>query len=43
MAFLITATGMITAMVLPGRRTPDVLEAGLGVLSQLTKAAQQRA
>jgi hypothetical protein len=41
-AVIIAATGMITAMVLPGRKTADVLKAGFGGLSQWTKVAQGR-
>lgn len=39
---IIAATGMITAMVLPGRQTAAVLKAGFGGLSQWTKVAQGR-
>lgn len=41
-AVIIAATGMVTAMVLPGRKTADVLKAGFGGLSQWTKVAQGR-
>lgn len=41
-AVIIAATGLITAMVLPGRKTADVLKAGFGGLSQWTKVAQGR-
>lgn len=41
-AVIIAATGMITTMVLPGRKTADVLKAGFGGLSQWTKVAQGR-
>jgi hypothetical protein len=33
---------MATALVLPGRKTADVLKAGFGGLSQWTKVAQGR-
>jgi hypothetical protein len=41
-AVIIAATGMVTAMVLPGRQTAGVLKAGFGGLSQWTKVAQGR-
>ncbi|MGW7281667.1 hypothetical protein ACWGIV_25890 [Streptomyces sp. NPDC054844] len=41
-AVIIAATGMITTMVLPGRKTADVLKAGFGGLTQWTKVAQGR-
>lgn len=41
-AVIIAATGMVTAMVLPGRQTANVLKAGFGGLSQWTKVAQGR-
>lgn len=41
-AMLIAATGLITAMVLPGRQTASVLSAGFGGLSSWTKVAQGR-
>jgi hypothetical protein len=41
-AVIIAATGMVTAMVLPGRQTASVLSAGFGGLSQWTKVAQGR-
>jgi hypothetical protein len=41
-AVIIAATGLVTAMVLPGRKTADVLKAGFGGLSQWTKVAQGR-
>lgn len=41
-AVIIAATGMVTAMVLPGRKTADVLKAGFGGLSQWTRVAQGR-
>lgn len=41
-AVIIAATGMITTMVLPGRKTAEVLRAGFGGLSQWTKVAQGR-
>lgn len=39
---IIAATGLVTALVLPGRKTADVLKAGFGGLSQWTKVAQGR-
>lgn len=39
---IIAATGLVTTMVLPGRKTADVLKAGFGGLSQWTKVAQGR-
>lgn len=39
---IIAATGMATTLVLPGRKTADVLKAGFGGLSQWTKVAQGR-
>lgn len=41
-AVIIAATGMVTALVLPGRQTARVLEAGFGGLSKWTKVAQGR-
>lgn len=41
-AVIIAATGLVTALVLPGRKTADVLKAGFGGLSQWTKVAQGR-
>lgn len=41
-AVIIAATGLVTTMVLPGRKTADVLKAGFGGLSQWTKVAQGR-
>jgi len=41
-AVIIAATGMITAMVLPGRQTAKVVTAGFSGLSQWTKVAQGR-
>ena len=41
-AVLIAATGLITAMVLPGRQTASVLSAGFSGLSSWTKVAQGR-
>lgn len=41
-AVIIAATGMVTAMVLPGRQTASVLNAGFTGLSNWTKVAQGR-
>lgn len=41
-AVLIAATGMITAMVLPGRQTAKVIDAAFGGVSKWTKVAQGR-
>jgi hypothetical protein len=41
-AVLIAATGLVTALVLPGRQTASVLSAGFGGLSSWTKVAQGR-
>jgi len=41
-AVLIAATGLVTALVLPGRQTASVLSAGGSALSQWTKVAQGR-
>jgi hypothetical protein len=41
-AVIIAATGMVTTMVLPGRKTAEVLKAAFGGLSQWTKVAQGR-
>lgn len=41
-AVIIAATGMITALVLPGRQTASVLSAGFKGLTDWTKVAQGR-
>lgn len=41
-AVIIAATGMVTAMVLPGRKTADVIKAAFSGVSQWTKVAQGR-
>lgn len=41
-AVIIAATGMVTALVLPGRQTAAVLKAGFGGLTDWTKVAQGR-
>jgi hypothetical protein len=41
-AVIIAATGMITAMVLPGRQTASVLSAAFKGVSDWTKVAQGR-
>lgn len=37
---LIAATGLVTALVLPGRTTASVVSAGFGGLTSWTKAAE---
>lgn len=39
---LIAATGLVTALVLPGRQTASVLNAGFNGISKWTKVAQGR-
>lgn len=41
-AVIIAATGLVTALVLPGRQTANVLKAGFSGVSQWTKVAQGR-
>jgi hypothetical protein len=41
-AVIIAATGMVTALVLPGRQTPQVVGALFGGVSNWTKVAQGR-
>lgn len=41
-AVIIAATGMVAALVLPGRQTANVLKSGFAGLSQWTKVAQGR-
>jgi hypothetical protein len=41
-AVLIAATGLVTALVLPGRQTASVLSAGFNGISSWTKVAQGR-
>lgn len=41
-AVIIAATGMISALVLPGRQTPQVINAAFGGVSNWTKVAQGR-
>lgn len=41
-AVLIAATGLVTALVLPGRTTASVVSAGFNGLTSWTKAAQGR-
>lgn len=41
-AVIIAATGMATALVLPGRQTPQVVAALFGGVSNWTKVAQGR-
>jgi hypothetical protein len=41
-AVLIAATGLVTALVLPGRETASVVGAGFKGLTSWTKAAQGR-
>jgi hypothetical protein len=40
---IIAGTGLVTALVLPGRQTAQVTKAAFGGLSQWTSAAQGRA
>lgn len=39
---IIAGTGLVTALVLPGRQTASVVKAGFGGLTQWTKVAQGR-
>lgn len=39
---LIAATGLVTALVLPGRQTAKVLDSGFNGISKWTKVAQGR-
>lgn len=39
---IIAATGLVTALVLPGRQTASVLSAGFKGISDWTKVAQGR-
>lgn len=41
-AVIIAGTGMVTAAVLPGRQTANVIKALFGGVSQWTKVAQGR-
>jgi hypothetical protein len=41
-AVIIAATGLLTALVLPGRQTASVTKAGFAGLTSWTKAAQGR-
>ncbi len=41
-AVIIAATGLVTTMVLPGRKTADVINAAFGGVSKWTKVAQGR-
>ena len=41
-AVLIAATGMVTALVLPGRETAKVVDSGFSGLAKWTKVAQGR-
>lgn len=41
-AVIIAATGLATTLVLPGRKTADVVKAGFGGLTSWTKVAQGR-
>lgn len=41
-AVVIAATGLVTALVLPGRQTASVLNAGFKGLTNWTKIAQGR-
>jgi hypothetical protein len=41
-AVIIAATGLATALVLPGRQTAKVLDSAFGGISKWTKVAQGR-
>jgi hypothetical protein len=41
-AVIIAATGLVTTLVLPGRKTPEVINAGFNGISKWTKVAQGR-
>ena len=41
-AVIIAATGLATTLVLPGRKTPDVVKAFFGGVTSWTKVAQGR-
>jgi hypothetical protein len=41
-AVIIAATGMVTALVLPGRQTPQVIGAAFNGVTGWTKVAQGR-
>lgn len=41
-AVIIAATGLVTALVMPGRQTPQVIGAFFGGLSTWTQKAQGR-
>jgi hypothetical protein len=41
-AVIIAGTGLVTALVLPGRQTPQVISALFGGLGDWTKKAQGR-
>lgn len=41
-AVIIAATGMVTALVLPGRQTAKVITSGFNGVSKWTKVAQGR-
>jgi hypothetical protein len=41
-AVIIAATGMVTAAVLPGRKTAEVIKAFFGGVTSWTKVAQGR-
>lgn len=41
-AVIIAGTGLATTLVLPGRKTADILKAGFGGLTSWTKVAQGR-
>lgn len=42
MAVIVAATGMATALVLPGRQTAKVVDSGFTGLAKWTKVAQGR-
>jgi hypothetical protein len=39
---IIAATGLVTTLVMPGRKTPEVVKATFGGLTSWTKVAQGR-
>lgn len=41
-AVIIAGTGLATTLVLPGRKTADIVKAGFGGLTSWTKVAQGR-
>lgn len=41
-AVIIAATGLVTTLVLPGRKTADIVKAGFSGVTAWTKVAQGR-